>query len=273
LSWENAELIRIFQGERMRSPEWLPLFPVIALIPEDLVLLSENHEERRRRLDALGTFLDPEYLPALLRYHSALRQLKALLLYPLRQPEEIVVYSELMEKEGRIVLKKRDSLLKALEEKLRELAGSSRGMKPSLRYIPSPPSSTDDLLRAYRRGEFREGKAVRLCGPHRDDWELSLKDESLHEMSQGQKKRLLLLMNLAEGSLLREARKGPPLLLWDELQEALDSRNLSFLLDLLKDLDLPVVTTSLDPFPSFARKGEWQVFTLRSPSSTPLPSA
>jgi DNA replication and repair protein RecF len=268
LVWDKEGLQRFFRGEKTRSSEWLGLFPVISHTPEDLLTMFQEGEARRRRLDALGTMVDPGYLAYLLRYHHALRQLKALLLYPRSQPEEVRVFSEILEETGKQLIERRKALLGALEEELRNF---SRKGEISLRYLPSVPPFGEEILFTYKRGGFGREQGVRLSGPHRDDWELLWGGESWNSLSQGQKKHLLLQMTLAEGSVVRNSRGTPPLLLWDEVPQALDAKNLTSILSLLEALDLPAILTSIEPLPSLSRCGLWQIFTLRPPLGPNVP--
>jgi recombinational DNA repair ATPase RecF len=134
-------------------------------------------------------------------------------------------------------------LLAPLERRLAELGGDPQA--PPLRYLPNREGDAGALRRelAGRRGRDVE-RAVTSIGPHLDDFAIADAGKDLrHFGSQGEQRRALLGLILAESDLLAEERGERPLLLLDDVTSELDLERRSRLLDAVSEFDQAIATT------------------------------
>jgi len=128
-------------------------------------------------------------------------------------------------------------------QRLAELGGDP-GSDP-LRYQPNVPAgaSVADVLR-QRRGRDVE-RAVTGAGPHLDDVVLFEHDRDLRLYgSQGEQRRALLALLLAEADVLAAERDELPLLLLDDVTGELDADRRSLLLSAVEGFEQTIVTTT-----------------------------
>ena len=106
----------------------------------------------------------------------------------------------------------------------------------------TPPSSAGCSPRAAGRDIDR---AATGAGPHLDDLALIDADRDLrHYGSQGEQRRALLALILAEADLLGEERSEQPLLLLDDVTSELDQQRRERLLEAVASFQQTVVTTA-----------------------------
>jgi DNA replication and repair protein RecF len=127
--------------------------------------------------------------------------------------------------------------------RLAELGGDP-GIEP-LRYQPNvaPGTPVATVLRE-RRGRDVE-RAVTGAGPHLDDVMLLEHERDLRVYgSQGEQRRALLALLLAEADLLSEERDELPLLLLDDVTGELDASRRALLLSAVEPFQQTIVTTT-----------------------------
>jgi len=135
-------------------------------------------------------------------------------------------------------------LSKPLEGRLAELGGTPG--EPPIRYLPNADGDAAELgrvLAARRRRDI--DRAATGAGPHLDDLALIDADRDLrHYGSQGEQRRALLALILAEADLLGEERSEQPLLLLDDVTSELDQQRRERLLEAIASFPQTVVTTA-----------------------------
>ena len=125
-----------------------------------------------------------------------------------------------------------------------EQLGGDPGAEP-LRYSRTPPATRRALaaLRERRRRDIE--RAATGAGPHLDDFELNESGRELRRFgSQGEQRRALLALILAEADLLTEERGEQPVLLLDDVTGEFDAARRSLLLDAVSRFQQAIVTTT-----------------------------
>jgi DNA replication and repair protein RecF len=222
-------------------------FPVVMIAPEDVSLVQEGSEERRRLMDVTLSQISGEYLDNLLIYNALIKQRNALL-------------KDFAEKRRFDPL-----LLEAIDQQLPAPAihiATARGtfveqLRPILAdiyqriaegrevariaYDADAATTTDAaqyrsaLEAARERDRHMERSTV---GPHRDDLTLYLDDRPVKKFaSQGQIKSWLLAIRLAQYELLRRQLGQRPLLLLDDIFDKLDPHRVQHLVGVLLERD------------------------------------
>ncbi len=224
-----------------RLADHIGQFPVVMIAPDDIALVQEGSEERRRLLDATLSQLSPDYLQHLLRYNALLKQRNALLKTFAAErrfdPALLDVFDQQMTAPAMAIYAQRQAFTlnfqPVFEELYAELAQARE--VASLTYATDlRDGAYSDLLRDRRdRDRALERSTV---GPHRDDLTLLLDGRPVKQFaSQGQLKSFLLALRLAQYELLRQHTQSNPILLLDDIFDKLDARRVAQLVQLLID--------------------------------------
>jgi DNA replication and repair protein RecF len=239
-------------GARERSVErLLGRFPVLVFTPDRLRLVQGAPALRRAYFDRVLARLwprpaaaVPEYARRLAQRNHLLRRVRA----GAAAVDALEPWDALLAEAAAEVIAARarlcSRLLAPLERRLAELGGDPQA--PPLRYLPNREGDAGALRRelAGRRGRDVE-RAVTSIGPHLDDFAIADAGKDLrHFGSQGEQRRALLGLILAESDLLAEERGERPLLLLDDVTSELDLERRSRLLDAVSEFDQAIATTT-----------------------------
>ncbi len=222
-----------------RLADYVGLYPVVIVSPDDIALIQEGSEERRRFLDTTLSQLSPSYLHQLTIYTSLLKQRNALLKTFAEQrrfdPVLLATFDQQMSAPAAILWQARRAFVEELAPLFQNLYAEIAGENEPVALRLEPGGHSDDLaaeLAAYReRDRALERTSV---GPHRDDLDLTLRGYPVKKYaSQGQLKSFLLALRLAQYEVLRHAKGVEPLLLLDDIFDKLDERRVEQLIRLL----------------------------------------
>ena len=197
--------------------------------PEDLSLVKDGPQVRRRFLDILLSQEQKAYFYALQTYSNALKQRNALL----KQGEirQLSAWDEQLAMAAAPVVRLRRAACQQLHQKAQthyRYIGGREEEVFSLSYqghLAEASDISDAMMKgldASRQEDIR--RQTTSFGPHRDDVILSLKGEPLKAFgSQGQMRTAALSMKLAAFDLLESIQGEPPILLLDDVLSELDS--------------------------------------------------
>lgn len=259
--------IELFRGERKRvyldeaplnrSGELMGCLNVVMFSPEDLQLVKDGPQERRRFLDMELSQLKPAYYYALQQYNQALKQRNLLLKEESVPYDMIELWDEQLSKLGATIMQNRAVFVEELSQNAHTLHAKMSGTKEILEtvYQPTIPvqdydamreTLTEQLADRLERDIFRGFTSV---GPHRDDLLLLLNGRDLRVYgSQGQQRTAALSLKLSEIDLVRRVRGERPVLLLDDVFSELDAERQSRLLEVVSDCQTFVTCTHLEEF-------------------------
>ena len=219
-----------------RFSEHIGRYPCVIIAPDDIQIITDGSEERRRFLDALLSQIDKDYLLHLINYNKILLQRNSLLksFYETgnKNLSLLDVLDEQLLKPGNYIFEKRKqfliSFLPIVKKLYLEIAKQEE--ETELHYQSElNQCSFSELLHLNRQ---RDTAAQRTTGGiHRDDLVFNLTGQLFKNIaSQGQRKSLLFALKLAEMDILKEAKGFAPLLLLDDVFEKLDEARIANLL-------------------------------------------
>ncbi|MBL7792373.1 MAG: DNA replication and repair protein RecF [Saprospiraceae bacterium] len=222
-----------------RLGDHVGLIPVVFAAPDDIQLIHEGSEARRRLLDNTLSQLDQHYLQQLLRYNHLLKQRNA----ALKQftdthtfnPALLAVYDEQLVDPAQYIYKRRSDFMERFLPLLKanHYTISGKREEADCRYeSPLQQSLMADLLRQNLDKDRLLGRTT--GGIHRDDLQFLLEGQPIKRFaSQGQTKSFLLALKLAQYDLMREEKNMLPLLLLDDIFDKLDQERVEHLMQLL----------------------------------------
>ena len=212
-------------------------FPAVFIAPDDVHIITEGSEERRRFLDALISQLDNEYLVRLIEYNKVLQQRNSLLksFAERRSVDQSLldVINLQLVNPGEYIFNYRKEFLTELIPLIKEFYKqiSREEYEVELRY--------DTLLfdgkfsHLLERSQEKDLALQRTTvGIHKDDLVITINENAFKTLaSQGQRKSLLFAFKLAEFTSLKNHKGFSPLLLLDDVFEKLDEKRMHNLLD------------------------------------------
>lgn len=216
--------------------EHIGRYPCVIIAPDDIQIITDGSEERRRFLDALLSQLDADYLQHLIIYNRVLLQRNSLLKNFAETGTTnfslLEVLDEQLLKPGKYVFEKRKQFLLSFLPAVNKLyADISKKAEDVSLFFQSEllQCSFLELLRLSRQKDLAAQRTT--AGIHRDDLVFTLDKQPFKNIaSQGQRKSLLFALKLAEMDALKENKGFAPLLLLDDVFEKLDEERISNLL-------------------------------------------
>lgn len=210
--------------------------PCVMIAPDDIAIIMEGSEERRRFMDYTISQLDADYLQILIDYNKILQQRNSVL----KQAAEtgslnealLQVLSDQLVNRGDLIYSRRKQFL---QEFIPIAIGLYNGISDNKEKLSIYYRS--NLESASFKSILDQNKAKDLAvqrttgGVHRDDLEFGLDFDVFKSLaSQGQRKSLLFALKLAEFEMLLKHKGFPPLLLLDDVFEKLDEQRMHNLL-------------------------------------------
>jgi len=230
-------------NEYKKMAEHIGKYPLVLIAPNDIELIWDGSEQRRKFFDGLLSQMDHQYLENLITYTQILRQRNGLLrLFSERgmvDQDLLDSYDDRLVPAAKYIHETRKSFLKEyqplFEKWYRQLAGKDAREKVSITYRSDLEElSFAELLKKNLQRDIVLQRTS--SGIHRDDFVFSLNAGELKKFgSQGQQKSFLIGLKLAEFQVLAQAKKKKPLLLLDDIFDKLDDVRIVKLMALVSD--------------------------------------
>ncbi|MBS1607778.1 MAG: DNA replication and repair protein RecF [Bacteroidetes bacterium] len=211
-------------------------YPCVIIAPDDIQIITDGSEERRKFIDTLLSQFDAEYLQSLILYTKVLQQRNSLLKSFAENTNKdfglLDILDSQLVKPGEIIFDKRKEFLVSFLPVAKQLYTTIAKQYESINlYYESEllNLSFAELIKLNRNKDCTLQRTT--AGIHRDDIEFELNGEAFKNIaSQGQRKSLLFALKLAEMEVLKKEKGFAPLLLLDDVFEKLDEERISNLL-------------------------------------------
>jgi len=242
-----------------KPKDLLGLVNTVIFAPEDLELVKNEPNVRRKFIDDFSVLLTPKFSNTRYEYEKVLKQRNALLKSAGRKKlnetarATLEVWDEQLINYGTEIVNQRfDSLNKLkpfLTEHAQIISGSSEPLE--INYLSKWLLNHNEEIEKQFRSSLIEkhseeiDRGVTLIGPHRDELEIILSGAPAKGYaSHGQSWSIALAMRLATFNVLREIDDDPILILDDVFAE-LDQRRRARLLNLLVNVEQTLITAAV----------------------------
>ncbi len=224
-----------------KTSEYIGKVNIVFIAPDDIAIINEGSEIRRKFIDTIFCQIDKPYLQHLQHHNKVLLQRNALLklinetgkrdlalldiynqqlienanyIYAFRK-DKLIILKELIMKQYTFIADKLDNIFVHYESQLNH-------------------SSLHDLLQYNLQKDIFSQRTN--YGIHKDDIVFTMHNEALKNMaSQGQKKSFLLALKIAEYLLIQQETNSIPILLLDDIFERLDEDRMDKLFALITE--------------------------------------
>lgn len=220
-----------------RFSEHIGNFPCLMIAPDDVALITEGSEERRKFIDSLLSQLQHDYLEQLIAYNKILQQRNSFLKFAAEKnsyDESLleILNNQLSEK-GNFIHERRSKFLieflPGVLQQYKSIAGSDDKLVLFYDSQLNNQSFEELLSENFQRDLYLQRTG---CGIHKDDLQIELQQANFKNIaSQGQRKSLLFAFKLAAFETLKKNKGFSPILLLDDVFEKLDEKRMQNLLE------------------------------------------
>ncbi|MDY5770558.1 MAG: DNA replication/repair protein RecF [Anaerovoracaceae bacterium] len=221
---------------------------IVIFSPEDLKIVKDEPEKRRKFIDRELCQIKPAYYESLSNYKKVLLQRNAYLKEEIVDPSVLDIWDMQLSEYGLRVMKHRAEFIKKLDfisSEIHKKITDGRE-KLQLKYAPNIDFKDNiyEILKKSCDNDLRQRTTTR--GPHKDDMELFINGINVRNFgSQGQQRTCALSLKLAEINIIEEETGEKPVLLLDDVMSELDSMRQKFLIKSLDNIQLFITTTEL----------------------------
>ncbi len=226
--------------ECTRFADHIGKYPVVLIAPNDIELIWDSGEVRRRFFDSLISQVDRTYLEKLMIYNARLKMRNAMLRQFAERGKVDVDLLESCDHElvacGDFIGKTRSEFVIALAQTLSahyRFIANEPGEPQAIGYKSSlQESSMADLLKKNLQRDLAMQRTTE--GIHRDDFPFFLEGHELRKFgSQGQQKSFLISLKLTEFDVIARMKGFKPILLLDDIFDKLDDDRIARMLQLM----------------------------------------
>ncbi len=242
--WKQGKK-EVFQNqvEYDKLTDHIGRYAAVMVAPDDIELINEGSELRRKWIDSILSQTDKEYLERLMRYQRVLQQRNAWLkmqnnVMPANSAE-LDYYDARLAEDGTYIHGLRrvftTAFLPLLNDYYHKLSGGREVI--DMQYESDlDQKSLQHWLKDSLQNDLRMQRTLK--GIHKDDWNFLLQENILKQYaSQGQKKSFLFALKLAQYTYLSKELGYLPILLLDDVFEKLDQQRIEALLTIIRAAD------------------------------------
>lgn len=219
--------------------EHIGKYPVILIAPDDVDLVKDGSDARRKFFDSIISQLDSRYLEDLIQYNHVLKQRNSLLkMYFERGAVDwlaVESFDDALVRFGQAIHQKRKAFVQEFIPVFRKF----------YRFIVNENEQTDlayvselndrDFVAGLHQSRQKDLALQRTSfGIHRDDYHFTLGNGDIKRLgSQGQQKSFVIALKLAQFEILKTHKGFKPILLLDDIFDKLDDFRIARLLELM----------------------------------------
>ena len=235
------------------SEELLGLCHLVFFSPEDLGIIKDGPEIRRRFMDMELCQLNKIYMNYIINYRKNLKQRNALLKQIVQDKslkDSLEFWNAGLVENGKKIIKIRKEFIEEVNEIMKKKHHALTGGKEiiEIKYDPniSEERFEEELFLAENRDVYQGTTTV---GPHRDDIIFLNGDDDVRKYgSQGQQRTAALSLKLSELEIVEKKIGEKPILLLDDVLSELDRNRQNYLLEQIHGVQTIITCTGLEEF-------------------------
>ncbi|NLY71400.1 MAG: DNA replication/repair protein RecF [Clostridiales bacterium] len=253
---KKGKAIKVDGAKISKTSQLLDNIYTVVFSPEDLKIVKDEPEKRRRFIDRELCHLKPVYYKELQSYKKILLQRNTLLKKGVDDLAMLDVWDRVLVEYGSRIVGKRKEFVEKLNILSRKIHSRITNGKEDLvieyesniifnEELSNIEYDFIEKLKKSRKKDIIRGTTS--FGPHKDDIKISINGIDVrHFGSQGQQRTAALSLKLAEIQLIKEEKGEDAILLLDDVLSELDKERQEFLIDTLSDTQLFITTTEFD---------------------------
>ena len=242
---------------------------VVIFSPDDINILKDGPQKRRRFLDMMIGQLRPNYIHCLNIYLKVLEQRNNYLKQIKEQnksKELLEIWDEKLAEYAIIVYRYRYEFINKIKEVINEIHCKITDNKENLElnYISECDNKEKfiELLKQRRKLDIIKGYTTK--GVHRDDFNIFINNKEVSVYgSQGQNRTVVLSLKLAELQVIKDDIDDYPILLLDDFMSELDSNRRKSFLNNIENTQVIITCTDPIEIEKFNKNVEYKLYNVK----------
>lgn len=249
---KDGKILKLDNQKLQRSMDLLENVYVVVFSPDDLKIIKEGPDNRRKFLDRELCQIKPVYYSDLGNYKKVLKQRNYLLKERNNDKKLFEVFDEALADYGLRIAKERYNFSEKLQKISSEIHNHISGNKENLSVYYETKILKDFSKEDYKKllnQNFEKDlfKGYTSFGPHKDDIGINVNGIDIRNFgSQGQQRTAALSLKLAELGLIKEETGKNAVLILDDVLSELDNQRQQYLIESMKDVQVFITTTQID---------------------------
>ena len=229
--------------------ELLGKINTVIFTPDDINILKDGPQKRRRFLDIMIGQLRPNYVHILNMYNKTIEQrnnyLKQIKIE--NKPEEMLeIWDEKLAEYGVKIYEYRNEFIEKIKNKINNIHKKITDEKEEIKieYISDCSNKENYLNILKERKKLDIIKGFTTKGIHRDDFMIYINDELVNVYgSQGQNRTVILSLKISELQVIYDEIGEYPILLLDDFMSELDEKRRKNFLENIKNTQVIITCT------------------------------
>lgn len=244
--------IKIDGVKAKKMAELLENVYIVVFSPEDLRIVKDEPEKRRKFIDRELCQIKPSYFNNLNQYKKVLSQRNAYLKEYEINDSILDIWDMQLAEYGSKIIEHRTEFIKKLNviSSLihKDITNKKEELEviyePNIEYCKNLSEIFYKELKLNRANDIRRRTTGK--GPHKDDLKLLSNGIDIRNFgSQGQQRTAALSLKLSEIKLIEEETGENPILLLDDVLSELDRERQNYLINSLSDIQVFITTTEI----------------------------
>lgn len=233
------KMFKIDKKEYNKLSEHVGNFPVVLIAPNDLDVIRDASEVRRKFFDSIICQLDSSYLENLLRYNHHLKQrnsaLKKFAFSGRVDYDLIQAYDSQLLIIGDILFQSRSEFILDFKEMFQKHYAELSSEQEQVDILYKSEMADEKFNSRYKESLKKDLALERTTmGVHRDDYKFIIKNKPLKKFgSQGQQKTFLVALKMAHFEIIKNSKGYKPILLLDDIFDKLDTHRIRQLVEMI----------------------------------------
>lgn len=229
--------------EYQRLADHIGMFPLVMISPNDISLILEGSEERRKFMDTVISLTDANYLDELIIYNKNLQNRNALLKQIAEtgryDPTLLEIFDEQLVRSGTKIFEKRKAFMETFTAVFNQHYRYLTDEAETVNLVYESQLFLEDLGQLLKQSVERDRVLQRTTqGIHKDELVFEIHGMPMKKFgSQGQQKSFLIALKLAKYSFIYQEKKFKPLLLLDDIFDKLDDLRITKLMKMVSEDD------------------------------------
>ena len=248
----EGKVIKVDGVKLRKSADLLENVYIVVFSPDDLRIIKDGPESRRRFVDRELCQIKPVYYSDLGNYKRVLKQRNFLLKNKYKDMSLFEVFDESLAEYGTRIIEERyrfSSRLSEISRKIHsEISNGSEMLDVEYETFFKKGFTKEDYKEELIKNfESDINKGYTSAGPHKDDLLISINGKDIRAYgSQGQQRTASLSLKLAELELIRQETGKNAVLLLDDVLSELDVQRQRYLINSMKDIQVFITATDID---------------------------
>lgn len=246
---KDKKYVYVNQIRIRKLSELLGNMHVVIFTPEDIHILRDGPQKRRRFLDIMIGQLRPNYVSNLNLYMKVLEQRNNYLKqikFENKQEELLDIWDEKLIEYGEKIYLYRQEFIEKMKRKINSIHDNITGQKENLKmqYLSDCENKENyrKMLKQHRKIDIIKGFTTK--GVHRDDFMVYINDELVNIYgSQGQNRTVILSLKIAELEVILDEIGEYPILLLDDFMSELDEKRRTNFLNYIRNTQVIITCT------------------------------